>query len=103
METGSPVFGSAPDGDDGSDAANSLFEWLFDADPQCRKLGWTIGAGALHGNPYGAVAIDPDQLDVSAIGDERGSDAVEPGFDDFSAGRRIIPCLNHLGPIGTTS
>ena len=96
------MCGSAVDRDDGSDAANGPFERFFNADTQCCELGRTVRASTLHRDTYGAVVIDRDEFDISAIGDERGADAVEPGLDDFPSGRRIIPCLRHLGLIGTT-
>jgi len=62
-----------------------------------------VRAGALHLDPYGPIVIDRDEFDIAAIGDQRRTDAIEPGLDYFTSGRWIIPCLRHLGLIGSTS
>ena len=72
------------DCDDAAYAANGLLEGFFYADPQGGELGRAIDAGALHGDPEGAIAFDRDQFDVSAIRHERGSNPIEPGFDDLA-------------------
>jgi hypothetical protein len=91
------------DRDDGSNASHGLFERFFDSDAQRRQLGRAVCASTLHGDSDGAVVIDCDEFDISAIGDQRGADPVEPGLDDFMSRRRIIPCLRHLRLIGPTS
>jgi len=65
-------------------------------------LRWTVCACALHLDSYGPIVIDRDEFDIAAIGDQRGTDAIEPGFDNLTSGRWIIPCLRHLGLIGPT-
>ena len=95
--------GSGLEHDQGADARERRSQRLLETDAQRRRLRRTRRTRALHHDTYGSIRIDPEDLDVAAVGHQGRSKPVDHGFDGITGrgGHGDFAFVTHAEYIGS--